>query len=606
MTGLSEQPAGLRFSNKTTQNASQSLAEISNLKEGETMKPESEYLLIIDGSSLLATSYFSSLPKAIRKEKDEEKKEELYSKLLKRDADGRYCDAIEAFFHTIFTILTYQRPTHLAVCWDVNRHTFRKSMWPSYKSNRSSTPTPLAEQYQTAYTLCQELGIAQFQHPDYEADDFAGSLAVQMEKQLPVRLLTRDKDYFQLISPRTKIWYGMSDRDKVHAWRTKYNMPAGLPSRVVEVDDQVLEGEFGYSASCVCMMKALMGDRSDNIPGVRGIGETRAVALARHYSSVEDLYRAIDRAQDPRARKTLFATWRSWGIRKNPYSCLTRKGGENAHSAREMAELCYVLGKMKTDLVLPMPGGYPGMRLKKEHLQFSLNARDAQSILEQYNIELNIRLRPSALKRMEAASASARSAKGSSDSSRKNGRSGSSSSRPNPVKTAEGKRSNSKKPNVHDPRTKKTSAWNGKPAGKKNERKAAETARMESRKNDGRRKPSYKNSSASSPKGNWTKKNGSGRVQNTKNANAYSPKQTKSSSKSGAAMNETKAMKTSKNARSYPNGPRRSYSEVRVQEPGRSAGSKRRKKDAYPSANASSKMTGALPVMQERPQLSDQ
>ncbi len=74
MTGLSEQPAGLRFSNKTMQNASQSLAEISNLKEGETMKPESEYLLIIDGSSLLATSYFSSLPKAIRKEKDEEKK----------------------------------------------------------------------------------------------------------------------------------------------------------------------------------------------------------------------------------------------------------------------------------------------------------------------------------------------------------------------------------------------------------------------------------------------------------------------------------------------------------------------------------------------------
>lgn len=67
-------------------------------------------MLIVDGSSLLATSYYASLPRAIRKEKDDEKKEELYPTLLKNDGNGHYCNALELFFHTLFTIMTFQRP----------------------------------------------------------------------------------------------------------------------------------------------------------------------------------------------------------------------------------------------------------------------------------------------------------------------------------------------------------------------------------------------------------------------------------------------------------------------------------------------------------------
>lgn len=362
----------------------------SQLEKGVFMKPKSEFLLIIDGSSLLATSYYSSLPKAIRKEKDEEKKNELYPRLLKKDSSGRYCNALESFFHTIFTIMTFQRPTHLAICWDVSRHTFRKTLWPSYKANRSQTPAPLSEQYETAYEICEKLNIAQFRDQAYEADDFAGSLAVQMERQLPVRILTRDKDYFQLITPQTKIWYGMSDLEKVKSWRHKHQMPHGLPSRVVEVNPSVLEAEFGYSPECVCMMKALLGDRSDNIPGVRGMGETRSIALARHYSTPDELYEAISDASGTRQKNNLIRTWRSWGIHRSPYSCLTRKSDGSRPSAKEMAYICYTLGKMKTDIDLNSYFGNAGKPLLKKSLRYAMPYPKAAEILEEYGIVLNV------------------------------------------------------------------------------------------------------------------------------------------------------------------------------------------------------------------------
>ncbi len=362
----------------------------SQLEKGVFMKPKSEFLLIIDGSSLLATSYYSSLPKAIRKEKDEEKKNELYPRLLKKDSSGRYCNALESFFHTIFTIMTFQRPTHLAICWDVSRHTFRKTLWPSYKANRSQTPAPLSEQYETAYEICEKLNIPQFRDQAYEADDFAGSLAVQMERQLPVRILTRDKDYFQLITPQTKIWYGMSDLEKVKSWRHKHQMPHGLPSRVVEVNPSVLEAEFGYSPECVCMMKALLGDRSDNIPGVRGMGETRSIALARHYSTPDELYEAISDASGTRQKNNLIRTWRSWGIHRSPYSCLTRKSDGSRPSAKEMAYICYTLGKMKTDIDLNSYFGNAGKPLLKKSLRYAMPYPKAAEILEEYGIVLNV------------------------------------------------------------------------------------------------------------------------------------------------------------------------------------------------------------------------
>lgn len=345
------------------------------------------FLLIVDGSSLLATSYYASLPRAIRKEKDDEKKEELYPELLKNDGNGHYCNALELFFHTLFTIMTFQRPSHLVVCWDAGRNTFRRELWPLYKSNRQSTPTPLRQQFELAYDLCEQLGISQVRDSRYEADDFAGTIARKMSPQIPVRIYTRDKDYFQLINDQIKIWYGMADLKKVKEWRKIHHMPQCLPSRVVLIDRNVLKKEFGYHPESVPMIKCLFGDTSDNIPGVSGMGESRSIKLAAHYKCLADLYRDVDKASTKNERKNLNRLWRSWGIYVSPYTALTKKATAERKSAREMAEICYTLGKIRTDLDLE-DCFEQGFNLKQFECNF--DADQIVSTLKPYAIDLNI------------------------------------------------------------------------------------------------------------------------------------------------------------------------------------------------------------------------
>lgn len=365
------------------------------------MSNRKQYLLIIDGSSLLATSYYSTLPKALRKEKDADKQAVLFEQLLPKDPQGRYINAVEKFFKTLSTIELYQRPTHLVICWDSGRNTFRKEMWPKYKSNRSETPPPLKEQFQTCIELCEKLGIRQVMDPRYEADDFAGSFARVMEPYMDVRILTRDKDYFQLISEKTRIWYGMADLEKVRDLRRRYAIKA-MPSRVVEVDRQLLLKEFGYTPESVPLIKALFGDVSDNIPGVSGMGETRSVTLAQHYYDLEALYRDIDRNSTKKGREILGRKWRSWGIMRNPYSVLIKPASGSRNSAREMAKLCYVLGKIKTDIDLEeyLEDGY-----LPDLLRFPFDMMKADALLSQYNISAM----PKRL-RIRAAAGTARSA----------------------------------------------------------------------------------------------------------------------------------------------------------------------------------------------------
>ncbi len=351
------------------------------------MKNRNEFLLIVDGSSLLATSYYASLPRVLRKEKDEEKKEQMYPRLLKQDHQGHYCNALELFFHTLFTIMTFQRPTHLVICWDAGRNTFRKELWPAYKSNRQATPAPLRQQFETAYDLCGKLGISQVRDTRYEADDFAGTIATKMCEYIPVRIFTRDKDYFQLINDDIHIWYGMADLKKVKAWRKTHNMPACLPSRVVLINEEVLIQEFGYHPQAVPMIKCLFGDPSDNIPGVSGMGENRSIKLAEHYRTVEELYNPIEAVKTKADRQRLAKLWRSWGIAISPYSVLTRKGSDNRLNAKDMAKICYELGKIRTDLDLT---DCFEQEFGPELFRCHFNPQTIFEVLEPFDIQLKI------------------------------------------------------------------------------------------------------------------------------------------------------------------------------------------------------------------------
>ena len=110
------------------------------------------YLLIIDGSSLLSTQFYGNLPPAITYAKTPEEKEKYFPRIM-QTSSGVYTNGIFGFFRYLLKVLRQQKPTHLAVAWDLTRDTFRRKMCADYKANRSETIVPLREQF----ALCQEI-----------------------------------------------------------------------------------------------------------------------------------------------------------------------------------------------------------------------------------------------------------------------------------------------------------------------------------------------------------------------------------------------------------------------------------------------------------------
>lgn len=162
-------------------------------------------LIIIDGSSMLVTAYYGNLPKALLFEKDPEKKKELYSQIMKNE-HGRYTNALYVMCRTLDKIMAEQKPSHIAIVFDATRDTFRREIYPNYKGNRGETPEPLKEQFISAEKMLHEMGYPVFFSTEYEADDLAGSLAKRFESEIPVRIITKDHDYLQLVTDNTLLW----------------------------------------------------------------------------------------------------------------------------------------------------------------------------------------------------------------------------------------------------------------------------------------------------------------------------------------------------------------------------------------------------------------
>ena len=147
-----------------------------------------EKLLIIDGSSLLSTSFYATATAYLMAKTDEDKEKAL-TRLMKT-SDGRYTNGVFPFMRTLLSLIKKNEPTHLAVVWDVSRQTFRQE-----------TPHPLKEQFISTQNLLQGI-VPQFlsgkdDEEVYEADDFAGSLAKRFQKEIPVFLHTKDEDYLR-------------------------------------------------------------------------------------------------------------------------------------------------------------------------------------------------------------------------------------------------------------------------------------------------------------------------------------------------------------------------------------------------------------------------
>ena len=315
---------------------------------------EDNYLLLIDGSSLLSTQYYGNLPRELMFAKTQEERENYYGKIM-HTSTGIYTNAIYGFMRTFIKIIKCQKPSHIAVTWDISRNTFRREIDKDYKGTRSETPEPLKDQFKLCQEILKEMNVMQFMDSKYEADDFCGSLSTKFENQIPVRILTKDNDYLQLVTKDTKLWLMFTTEEKADGLFKKYKLDKNdfnIPDKSFELTEELVKKEFGIKPSEVPDLKSLVGDKSDNIKGVSGIGEASAVPLIAHYGSIEKLYEAIDNL-DKAKEKEIKEFWKNeLSIKRSPLNYLL-KTSDTEIVGKESAFISKKLAIIKKDIDIP-------------------------------------------------------------------------------------------------------------------------------------------------------------------------------------------------------------------------------------------------------------
>lgn len=244
-------------------------------------------LLVLDGNSLLNRAFFG-----IR---------------VLTTKDGKYTNAIFGFQNILLNLLANHSPDAVAIAWDERAPTFRHNAFDGYKATRHGMPPELAEQMPVMKQLLTDLGFAQVSLAGWEADDILGTLSAACEAAGGQTLLaTGDRDSLQLVDDNTTVLLATNKETLV-------------------MDPAAIREKYGVEPIQLIEVKSLMGDSSDNIPGVPGIGEKTALALVQKFGSLEGVYEHLDdKAIKPKQREKLAAS-------------------------REMADLSHMLGTIRRD-----------------------------------------------------------------------------------------------------------------------------------------------------------------------------------------------------------------------------------------------------------------
>jgi DNA polymerase-1 len=206
-----------------------------------------------------------------------------------KSPDGEPTFAIYAFVNILTSLLEKENPERIAVVFDTKEPTFRHEMYPEYKANRDAFPDDLVPQLKRIKEFLDLAGFPRIELPGYEADDIIGTLTVRAAKRdIESICITSDKDYYQLVNDKVKLY------------------KPGKPGEdfIVVEEDEVKE-KFGVTPDKVIDVLALMGDSSDNVPGVKGIGPKSAMPLVQDYGSVEGIYENIEKIAKPAIKKKL-------------------------------------------------------------------------------------------------------------------------------------------------------------------------------------------------------------------------------------------------------------------------------------------------------------
>ena len=233
---------------------------------------ETVALFLIDGHALAYRSFFALGGAALSNSRGEE------------------TGAIYGFLNTILSLDQKYHPEYLAVVFDSEGKTFRHERFDAYKANRPARPEGLSRQFPIIMQALDAMRIRRLEAPGYEADDIIATLARRWSRELPVQIVSGDKDLLQLVD------------ENVHVIR-----PGKTSVLESEFDPAALLARLGLRADQIVDYLALVGDTSDNVPGVRGIGEKTALELLARFGTLDAIYARLDEVDKAGVRKKLEA-----------------------------------------------------------------------------------------------------------------------------------------------------------------------------------------------------------------------------------------------------------------------------------------------------------
>ena len=230
-------------------------------------------LFLIDGNAIAYRAYYAFIQRPLMNSK------------------GENTSAIFGFVTFLNRILTQESPDYIAVVFDTGAPTFRHKAYKEYKATRQKMPEDMISQLTTIKDIVKAYRIPALEMDGYEADDIIGTLAKRAEREKVLTfLVTSDKDFMQLVSERTKMY-----------------KPGRQGNEIEIVDIDGVKQKFGVPPEKVVDVLGLIGDTSDNVPGVPGVGEKTAIPLVQKYGTIENIYRNIRKIEQEGVRKKLEA-----------------------------------------------------------------------------------------------------------------------------------------------------------------------------------------------------------------------------------------------------------------------------------------------------------
>ncbi len=227
-------------------------------------------LYLVDGHALAYRSYFA------------------FSGAPLRTSSGEETGAVYGFLNTLLSLIQKLGPEFVAVAFDSEERTFRHEQYEQYKAHRPKMPDGLIRQFPRIFEALDAMGIVRIDAPGFEADDILATLARRWSDAVPVRIVSGDKDLLQIVD------------DRVHVIR-----PGKGTVLESELDPDGLVSLTGLRVEQFVDFLALVGDATDNVPGVRGIGEKTATDLLQRFGSLDEIYRRLDEIEKPSVRRRL-------------------------------------------------------------------------------------------------------------------------------------------------------------------------------------------------------------------------------------------------------------------------------------------------------------